>query len=376
MVSALLLSTALLVAPAHAQERAWEDIGDGSIKGLGDLADLPEGLQGPLLDGRIHHRPMIINGTDTDSYKEVVAFGLVYNGYIYGTFCSASRLSNKWMLTAAHCVVDVSDYTAKGYDLYVFVGGDVANGDVLDYAEWDSYVSHPDYDDRTIENDIGLVKTKTNLNTYGNPVVVNDESIRRADYEGTEMLLVGFGKQSDATNEYGGEKQYAYVDYYSHDSDLIYTYESRSNACNGDSGGPLFELVDEGVGREVAGIVSFGTSTCTGTGTYYTRVDNYIDWIENYVVDLQTDHGEDTEEPPVDTEDTEEPPVDTEDTEDPPVDTEDGNNDDEDVLPSEAWDFGVPAEPTDGSYGRCAAVPGSALWLGFALLPLIGRRRR
>ena len=56
------------------------------------------------------------------------------------------------------------------------------------------------------------------------------------------------------------------------------------DSCQGDSGGPLVvrDGNEEGKPWYLIGVVSFGTSECgIGHPAVYTKVTNYLDWIEN-----------------------------------------------------------------------------------------------
>lgn len=62
--------------------------------------------------------------------------------------------------------------------------------------------------------------------------------------------------------------------------------ERGRDSCRGDSGGPLMGIDRSGgpVGNWiVAGIVSFGPSPCgmQGWPGVYTKVGDYVDWIQN-----------------------------------------------------------------------------------------------
>lgn len=60
--------------------------------------------------------------------------------------------------------------------------------------------------------------------------------------------------------------------------------EGGKDSCQGDSGGP-YTLQDDGR-FWAAGIVSWGVD-CGQQGTYgvYTKVDNYLDWINNTIAE-------------------------------------------------------------------------------------------
>ena len=57
---------------------------------------------------------------------------------------------------------------------------------------------------------------------------------------------------------------------------------SDVDSCNGDSGGPLaYKRGDNDEPWYLIGIVSYGTKKCgIGKPGVYTKVTNYLDWIE------------------------------------------------------------------------------------------------
>ena len=62
-----------------------------------------------------------------------------------------------------------------------------------------------------------------------------------------------------------------------------------SDACLADSGGPLFQVIDDSVAEEdvkyeTIGAVSFGDGACRSkVPGIYTRISKYLDWIEDFV---------------------------------------------------------------------------------------------
>ena len=65
--------------------------------------------------------------------------------------------------------------------------------------------------------------------------------------------------------------------------DMLCAGNTQTDTCSGDSCGPLM-FVDSQYKWNVAGIVSFGPSSCAnGVPGVYTRVDSYLSWINNHI---------------------------------------------------------------------------------------------
>ena len=63
---------------------------------------------------------------------------------------------------------------------------------------------------------------------------------------------------------------------------LIDYFISGKDSCNGDSGGPLIYREYSDDPWHQIGLVSFGTKACgKGVPGVYTRVAEYMDWIES-----------------------------------------------------------------------------------------------
>jgi secreted trypsin-like serine protease len=79
-------------------------------------------------------------------------------------------------------------------------------------------------------------------------------------------------------------------------SAMLCAGNEKSDACAGDSGGPMLWTEDRR--WTVGGIVSFGPSSCGNTAPgVYTRVDRYLNWIRQVVEeDEEEEEGEDEEE--------------------------------------------------------------------------------
>ncbi|KAH8380327.1 hypothetical protein KR009_010026 [Drosophila setifemur] len=155
------------------------------------------------------------------------------------------------------------------------------------------FVQHQNYDTRTINNDISLIRTPhVDFWSLVNKVELPRYEDRHNNYYGWWGLLSGWGKTSDSS---GVAEYLNCVDIQIADNSICEAYYGTSSitpnhvciatpenkgSCGGDSGGPL--VLHEG-NRQVA-IVSFGSSA--GCLSYspkgMTRVTSYLDWIREH----------------------------------------------------------------------------------------------
>lgn len=207
-----------------------------------------------------------------------------------GHFCGAAIISDRWVLSAASCLV----FHWPG-SFTVRTGTHVSNlGGVQHQA--DTLVLHNLFDYFRRTNDIALIRTATAIIPNGNTAfatVFGAPLDAGAAYyatiagwghtqvDGQQSLQLQYFQTPIITNERCTSllafNNFAYL---LEPTNVCALSQFGQGMCRGDSGSPL------AIGHQVVGIASFGVSCATGAPDVYTRVSEYASWI----VDTQQQH--------------------------------------------------------------------------------------
>jgi len=223
----------------------------------------------------------IVGGVEATPHEFPWQVGLFFNGY----FCGGSIISEKYILTAAHCADGV-------YSHEVVIGAheirDSSNTIINAYGP----TVHPEWDSFSLSNDLAILELETEIDwaEFGDNASPNCLA-SSGDFSGQTALVSGWGLDSDSASsispvlrkvEAPVMSQSECESYWGNLNEgvVCINTEGGKSSCNGDSGGPLSI---PGSVYEQIGIVSFGSAAgCEiGAPAGFSEVAKYIDWISS-----------------------------------------------------------------------------------------------
>ncbi|XP_054715340.1 transmembrane protease serine 9-like [Uloborus diversus] len=213
-------------------------------------------------------------------------------------WCGGSILNEMWVVTAAHCI----KFRNEPWRYEIFAGmqklSDKYGRTVRRHKVSKVYV-HENFNGRSFENDIALLKLKEPLNIKHSGGYINGICLPENRDDPTGFVrATGWGhtRRGGYVSDILKQVVLPLVDrdtcnqkYRKYSSDKpIFTHmmcagQRGRDTCQADSGGPLFQTDDHGVSTLV-GITSFGRGCAEDHPGVYTKIADFRDWMTKIIV--------------------------------------------------------------------------------------------
>jgi secreted trypsin-like serine protease len=222
------------------------------------------------------------------------------------SFCTATVISKRALLTAAHCIQEFDPRSRTKSSSFIlpdtrhFIASfGLKVGKEGQWMRAEKVIPHPQWDPlQTLSgnplrapHDIGVVLLESDIPTEYQPVPVADTDFPLV--ENQTVTLVGYGVTLSRRNNNTGILREVQTSLQGVDkkNQLLNVGSWMKGACAGDSGGPMYAQ-DENGKWHVVGVTSAGVEifqTCIGLDNSYTDARSHKAWLRQVLNDHKDD---------------------------------------------------------------------------------------
>ncbi|XP_074029576.1 venom serine protease-like [Leptinotarsa decemlineata] len=237
----------------------------------------------------------IVGGNET-LVNEFPSMAALVDVQVVDVICGGSIISNRYIVTAAHCLLNVQreNLGILVGDHSISSGTDTVGAALYKVSAWEM---HPNFDAKSLVNDIALLRTTTDIR-FGQHVGPVCLPFRYTTFSflGQTLTAAGWGQvfytgpKSDVllkvdlgvtSNEWCAQENSGNVI----TGGQICTFAPGKDACQSDSGGPLFWMDTATRRLQLVGVISYGLGCATARPGINTRVTSYVSWIVSRTTD-------------------------------------------------------------------------------------------
>merc|ERR1712126_516589 len=229
----------------------------------------------------------IVGGVATEANEYPWQVGLISSQSSSRPFCGGSLISDREILTAAHC-------TQSPVGWVTLAEHDITKADGEIKAQVCSTINHPNYNGNTLENDFAILRlcNPVTFTKMLSPACLPSSSSN--NYDSVTATVSGWGTLQQGgsqpsvlqevsintmTNAQCTSSPMKYPSNYIFSNMLCAGGQGGQDSCQGDSGGPL--VTKESSSYTLIGVVSWGIGCAQeGYPGVYSRVTSQLGWIQ------------------------------------------------------------------------------------------------
>ncbi|XP_073993361.1 venom serine protease-like isoform X2 [Rhodnius prolixus] len=239
----------------------------------------------------------IVGGEEAKKNEYPMIASLVYLGTSF--FCGGTIVTQRHVVTAAHCDLRLLEYAKDVDSMGVYVGVNKVKGEEAfkdgQYLKMKEFRLHPEYRADIKSNDIAVILLQGEINFNTDKVAPACLPLGNEDISGKTLKAIGWGDTKSGDNTGTTNLMKVDLDVIDHSSceefyHILYNQETNicvesegKDTCQGDSGGPLLWRDPETNRYVLVAVTSYGIGCAEGVPGVYSSIIHHLPWIQSVI---------------------------------------------------------------------------------------------